>query len=100
MKAIIITALAASILASCTFPGVKTPISPTNTETPTQSGTTQAPISKEVAEKGDIATVDYVGKFEDGKIFDSSIESEAKKSDNYSAGRTYSPFEVTLVEGG
>ena len=103
MKAIIITVLATSMLASCTLSGTK-PSENTNTGSASSSGNTplanQTNNAKQVAENGDSVTVDYIGKFTDGKIFDSSIQSEAKKSDNYSEGRNYSPFNVTLKEGG
>jgi FKBP-type peptidyl-prolyl cis-trans isomerase 2 len=102
MKAIILALLATTLLASCTLPETKTPgsINPETSSGTSSTGTSSSVSIKELAENGDTVMVDYVGKFPDGKIFDSSIESEAKKSDNYSVGRSYSPFEVTLVEGG
>ncbi len=40
--------------------------------------------------------VDYVWKLEDWTIFDSSIESESKKSKNYNEWRKYEPLEFTV----
>lgn len=47
----------------------------------------------------DIVLVDYVGTFDDGKVFDTSIEAKAKEAGIYQEGRTYQPLQVTLWKG-
>ncbi len=51
------------------------------------------------AQKGDIVSIHYVGKFPGGQVFDTSIESEAKKSGLHSPARDYKPLQVTLGAG-
>ena len=43
--------------------------------------------------------VHYVGKYVGGKVFDTSIESEARKSGLYSPARDYKPLSVKLGAG-
>lgn len=51
------------------------------------------------AQKGDIVSIHYVGKYPGGQVFDTSIESEAKKSGLHSPARDYKPLQVTLGAG-
>ena len=51
------------------------------------------------AQKGDTVSVHYVGKYVGGQVFDTSIESEAKKSGMYSPARDYKPLQVKLGGG-
>ncbi len=48
------------------------------------------------AQKGDMVSVHYLGKFVGGQVFDTSMESEAKKSGTYSPARDYKPLQVKL----
>ncbi|MDD2487550.1 MAG: FKBP-type peptidyl-prolyl cis-trans isomerase [Candidatus Gracilibacteria bacterium] len=52
-----------------------------------------------LVKNGDTIKVDYVGRLEDGTIFDASLEEFAKKSKNYSEGRKFEPLEFTVGAG-
>ncbi|WP_207424191.1 FKBP-type peptidyl-prolyl cis-trans isomerase [Desertivirga brevis] len=54
---------------------------------------------KPKAVKGDSVWVNYVGSTLDGKVFDSSIEAEAKKAGLEQPGRTYEPIKLVLGQG-
>ncbi len=49
-----------------------------------------------VAQDGDSISVHYIGKFPGGKVFDTSMKSEAMKSGLYSPARDYKPLQVVL----
>lgn len=51
------------------------------------------------AQKGDIVFVHYTGKYVGGKAFDTSIESEARKTGLFNPARDYKPIQVKLGAG-
>jgi len=62
------------------------------------SGCTDNGQSK-VVEKGDNVSVDYVGKFDNGTVFDTSLIDVAKKAGLYDANRTYEPMSFIVGTG-
>lgn len=54
----------------------------------------------QVADLNDKVFVDYIGKFEDGELFDTSFEQLAKENDLYQEGRPYEPLSFVIGEGG
>ena len=93
MKKIFLSILVLT-LASC---GKTTPLTQTAKDDPIVK---QQTTSSKIATLGDTVAVDYVGKLEDGTIFDSSIKEMAQKSSNFSEGRTYEPYILQLKENG
>jgi FKBP-type peptidyl-prolyl cis-trans isomerase 2 len=54
----------------------------------------------ETAKAGDTVHVDYVGKLEDGTVFDTSIEEVAVEAGTYIEGREYTPLTFEAGAGG
>lgn len=51
------------------------------------------------AQKGDMVSVHYLGRFPGGKVFDTSMEEEAMSAGLYNKARDYKPLQVTLGTG-
>ena len=53
-------------------------------------------MSEISAQNGDTVSVHYVGKYPGGKVFDTSMKSEAVKAGLFNPARDYKPLQVTL----
>jgi len=53
-------------------------------------------LSEMTVQKGDTVFVHYVGKYPGGKVFDTSMKSEATKSGLYNPARDYKPLQVVI----
>jgi peptidylprolyl isomerase len=53
-------------------------------------------MSAITAQNGDTVSVHYLGKFPGGKVFDTSLRSEAEKAGLFSPARDYKPLQVVL----
>ncbi len=51
------------------------------------------------AQKGDTISVHYLGRFQGGKVFDTSMEKEAMAAGLYNRARDYKPLQVKLGAG-
>lgn len=93
------------LLASCTFPWEtqKIDVPPTTSIVSTGAidtvSTGAVAVKKEIVAVGDTVAVDYVGRLENGTIFDSSLEEFAKQVKNYTPGRTFEPLSFTVGAG-
>lgn len=56
-------------------------------------------IGEKAVKSGDRVSVDYTGTLQNGKVFDTSIESVAKQNDIYMPGRQYKPLPFTVGKG-
>ncbi|HYC11699.1 MAG TPA: FKBP-type peptidyl-prolyl cis-trans isomerase [Nitrososphaerales archaeon] len=53
-------------------------------------------MSEISAQNGDTVSVHYVGRFPGGRVFDTSMRSEAEKAGLFNPARDYKPLQVTL----
>lgn len=51
-----------------------------------------------IVKNGTTVYVDYIGKFENGTVFDTSIKSVAEENGIYNPNRTYKPLKFTVGE--
>ena len=47
-------------------------------------------------QKGDVVSVHYIGKFPGGRVFDTSMKSEAERAGLFSPARDYKPLQVVM----
>jgi FKBP-type peptidyl-prolyl cis-trans isomerase 2 len=62
--------------------------------------TASTPAGQNIAEHGDIATVNYVGMYPNGTVFDTSYKDVAEEAGVYNPLRTYNPITFTIGSGG
>jgi FKBP-type peptidyl-prolyl cis-trans isomerase 2 len=55
--------------------------------------------SSRKVENGDVISVDYVGKLEDGTVFDTSVKDAAIEAGIYNENRAYEPLTFTVGAG-
>jgi FKBP-type peptidyl-prolyl cis-trans isomerase 2 len=56
-------------------------------------------VSQDTVEQGDHIAVDYIGRFENGSVFDTSLEQVAVDSGLYSPSRNYKPLNFVAGHG-
>jgi FKBP-type peptidyl-prolyl cis-trans isomerase len=95
--------LLASLIANIYFIIQINDLNSKKTTTPDQiTGVTNSTIpvgSGKVVAAGMVVKLDYIGKFENGTVFDTSIETEARKAGLYSQARAYEPFTFAAGSG-
>lgn len=98
MKQISIVLALTLLLASCSMP--KLPFTKNNTDGSSTGAVSQTENKDYAIKEGDSVSLNYVGKFEDGTVFDTSIASVAKEAGKFNEGRTYEPLTFVAKEGG
>ena len=63
------------------------------------NGNTSGAVENRVVKAGDTVQVDYIGKLENGTVFDTSREDVAKQAGIYVSGRTYAPLPFVVGSG-
>ncbi len=53
-------------------------------------------VDQKTVKSGDTVSIDYILKLQDGKVFDTSIESVAKENNIYNSNRSYKPYQFTV----
>ncbi|MBU4374215.1 MAG: FKBP-type peptidyl-prolyl cis-trans isomerase [Euryarchaeota archaeon] len=56
-------------------------------------------VGQKTVKNGDKISVDYTGSLENGKVFDTSIESVAKEKNLFAPGREYKPLKFNVGKG-
>ena len=63
------------------------------------NGNTSGTVENRVVKAGATIQVDYIGKLENGTVFDTSREDVAKQAGIYVSGRTYAPLPFVVGSG-
>jgi FKBP-type peptidyl-prolyl cis-trans isomerase 2 len=66
---------------------------------PSDISSNSGAIGNGIVANGDTIRVNYLGTLADGKVFDTSLEDEAKKANVYQTARTYEPLRFTVGQG-
>lgn len=93
--------LSVLMLGILTLPGCfkKNTPAPMDDTTKTPDAAAPAGANADMVEAGDTIKVNYVGKLEDGSVFDTSLMDIAKTANLYNEAREYTPLEFTVAAG-
>ncbi len=92
---VVAAAIVVAIIAALAIIGGQGPADASQTTT-----TLKAVKNPDIAEKYDVATVDYTGMFLNGSVFDTSVEATAEEAGILNPLREYKPITFTLGYGG
>ncbi|NYT00511.1 MAG: peptidylprolyl isomerase [Methanocellales archaeon] len=65
----------------------------------TDKNSSKETIDSAIVKQGDDVRVDYIGKLEDGTVFDTSVKDVAAEAGIYNPNREYKPIEFTVGTG-